>query len=64
MSGPYCEECKYFYMDMLSNESGECLDPSKIIYAKCGDRINEPPQVYIKNECQNWTSKIEQEQTK
>ena len=57
MSGPYCESCKYFYSSPFSGSKGECTDPSKLIYVKSGDRINEPPEVNIKNECSNWTDK-------
>ena len=55
MGGPYCETCNYFYPSLLSNDFGECLDPSKIIHAKHGDRINSPPEVRKTYECCNHT---------
>lgn len=54
MSGPYCKTCEHYSAYALTDEeSGECLDPSKIIYAKCGDAIVEHIEVYATNECSN-----------
>jgi len=50
MSGPYCESCEYFRKTPFG-VSGECSDPSKIIYA--GDRVNSEPEVWPRYECSN-----------
>lgn len=58
MAGPYCKDCKNFEQ-MIRSESGECRDRTKIIYAKYGDRKNEPPTVLPTDTCSNWTEKDE-----
>lgn len=57
MSGPYCETCDYYRPtpSFGSDEHGECMDPSKIIYAGCGDRVNSEPEVFPRFECCNHT---------
>lgn len=32
---------------------GECGDPSKIIYSRYGNRMNEPPKVHLRYTCSN-----------
>lgn len=59
MGGPYCETCNYFCEMALTEDEGECSDPSKIIYAKHGDRINSAPWVRKTNECCNHAQKTD-----
>lgn len=34
---------------------GECDDPTKAIYNRCGNRTCEPPEVHPSYSCRNWT---------
>ena len=43
-------------MPFGSEPHGECGDPSKIIYAGGGDRINSEPEVFPRFECSNHKS--------
>lgn len=54
MSGPYCKDCKHF-RKMVRRERGECLDRSKLIFSKHGERENAEPEVGPYDTCSNWT---------
>lgn len=55
MSGPYCETCDYFHISPLSDDWGECTDPTKRIFARCGDVYNDAPSTMRHFECSNHT---------
>lgn len=54
MSGPSCNTCEYFMpFPIIKDGRGQCNDPSKIIYAKYGNAINDAPITTSSNECLN-----------
>lgn len=57
MSGLYCETCKFFSAAALNVDWGECNDPSKRIYAKNGDSVNDAPEVSKEFSCLNYKPK-------
>lgn len=57
MSGPFCKTCGHYRPMPLGDEPrGECMDPTKIIYSRAGNRINSEPEVWPEFECSNHTS--------
>jgi len=57
MSGPCCGDgCKWFYRAFLGDKTmGECTDPTKRIYYKYGDPVNDAPSVSEAMTCANYT---------
>lgn len=53
MSGPFCNTCKHFQKHNFGNKSGDCHDPSKVIYDSSGNRANNEPTVWPKSSCDN-----------
>jgi len=53
MAGPHCESCKHYQAHPIVNNTGDCTDPTKILYAGSGAPVSFAPEVRIKNYCTN-----------